>query len=265
MFLNIKDILVDQKYQSRLETDPELVKSYAELMQEGVQFPPVDVVLVDGKKYVLVDGFHRYQATVEIDEYEIEAKVVHGTWRDVLLHKWRANGTHGKPLTRQEKRRLVYEMLQDTECGKWSSRQIGKYVGASHTLVETLRKEPVESGNLATPKPKTGNLATPQEVKEPTESGNLATPEEESSESDVMIETLSQENAELTKRLAMATLPEEDRETAGKLIDDLRAEIKLLQVELESVKTSRDRYQWENAELKKQVAAQQRQLKKLQG
>ena len=80
-----------------------------------------------------------------------------------------------------------------------------------------------------------------------------------------MIEALIDENDQLTKKLAVATLPVEDQDSGARLIDDLRAEIKLLTVELQSMRESRDRYQWENAELKKQVAAQQKQLKKLQG
>ena len=110
--------------------------------------------------------------------------------------------------------------------------------------------------------PKSGNISTPEVAKPDDETDE---PDDAPTEQDVLIETLAEENAELTKKLAMAVLPEADKEAAGNLIDDLRAEIKLLQVELESVKASRDRYQWENAELKKQVAAQQRQLKKLQG
>lgn len=262
MFLNIKDITVDQKYQSRISLDLELVQTYADLMRDGVRFPPVTVVLVDKATYVLVDGFHRYQATSDIDEYEIEADVITGTWRDVWLGKWKANTAHGKPLSRMEKRRLVLEMLSDDECVKWSNRQIGKHVGVSHTFVSALRTP--ESGNVATPPVE----KKPVPAAKPEPSGNVATPaepDEGPSEQEVMIETLAEENAELTKKLAMAVLPAEEKEAAGQLIDDLRAEIKLLRVELESVKASRDRYQWENAELKKQVAAQQRQLKKLQG
>ena len=264
MFVNLKDVVVDQKYQSRTELDKDLVQSYADLMRDGVQFPPVKIIQVDNK-FILVCGFHRFHATEAIGEYEIEADVIPGTWRDVLLLKWNSNAAHGKPLTRVEKRQLALEMLADDECSKWSDRRIGKHIGVSHVLVNSLRKNPVlhpakpspEGVNVNTPKPRTVNINSP--VEEPDE------PDEGPSEQEIMLETLADENAQLTKKLAMAVLPEEEQEAAGKLIDDLRAEIKLLQVEIESVKASRDRYQWENAELKKQVAAQQRQLKKLQG
>jgi FtsZ-binding cell division protein ZapB len=43
----------------------------------------------------------------------------------------------------------------------------------------------------------------------------------------------------------------------------MREEIRVLKIELVSVKQSRDTFQSENAQLKQQVAMQQRQLKKL--
>lgn len=265
MFVNLKDVVVDQKYQSRTELDRDLVQSYADLMRDGVQFPPIKIINVDSQ-YILVCGFHRFHAAEAIGEYEIEAEVTSGTWRDVQLLKWQSNATHGKPLTRLEKRTLALEMLADEECVKWSDRKIGKHIGVSHVLVNSLRKKPVLQPDKVQAEPSTVKADTTKpavNINNPADTDPA--PDDALSEHEVMIETLADENAELTKKLAMAVLPEEERESAGKLIDDLRAEIKLLQVELESVKASRDRYQWENAELKKQVAAQQRQLKKLQG
>lgn len=262
MFLNLKDVVVDQKYQSRMAMDDKMVEAYAELMRDGVKFPPVRIVHVEDQ-YVLVDGFHRFRATEAIGEYEIEADVTEGDWRDVRMLKWQSNTTHGKPLARDEKRRMIREMLADEECNLWSNRKIGKFVGVSHTLVNSVRleqsapAEPAKSGNISTPAPK-AKAVEPQ-------AADAEEDEEESDDRQVMIETLLDENDKLTKQLAVSVLPEEEKVMAGQLIDDLRAEIKLLNVELESVKASRDRYQWENAELKKQVAAQQKQLKKLQG
>ena len=264
MFVNLKDVVVDQKYQSRTAMDDKMVQAYAELMRDGVKFPPVRIVHVEDQ-YVLVDGFHRFRATEEIGEYEIEADVTEGDWRDVRMLKWQSNTTHGKPLARDEKRRMIREMLADEECNLWSNRKIGKFVGVSHTLVNSVRveksahAEKAKSGNISTPAPQ----AKAQSV-EP-QAADAEEDDEEPDDRQVMIETLIDENDKLTKQLAVSVLPEEEKVMAGQLIDDLRNEIRVLNVELESVKASRDRYQWENAELKKQVAAQQKQLKKLQG
>jgi hypothetical protein len=87
---------------------------------------------------------------------------------------------------------------------------------------------------------------------------------EEVNEQEVMLQTLIEENARLNNVLAMESLPADEKGAGKALIEELQAEVKLLTVELESVKKSRDTYQAENAQLKKQVAAQQRKIKSLE-
>jgi FtsZ-binding cell division protein ZapB len=48
---------------------------------------------------------------------------------------------------------------------------------------------------------------------------------------------------------------------AAQLIDDLREENRLLRIEIEAVKKSRDQFQAENAQLKKQVAMLNKKIK----
>jgi hypothetical protein len=60
--INILNIRIDGGTQPRQEINYEVVKDYAELMREGVAFPPV-TVFFDGVDYWLADGFHRYHAT----------------------------------------------------------------------------------------------------------------------------------------------------------------------------------------------------------
>jgi hypothetical protein len=55
---------------------------------------------------------------------------------------------------------------------------------------------------------------------------------------------------------------DEEKGMASTLIADDVKQIRLLEIDLLAVKTSRDQYQNENAELKKQIASLQRKLKK---
>jgi FtsZ-binding cell division protein ZapB len=73
------------------------------------------------------------------------------------------------------------------------------------------------------------------------------------------IDFLVQENEKLSDQLAVQG--SSDPELAGKTIAELRDEIKQLTIELNSVKISRDQFQAENAQLKKQVTYLQKQLK----
>ena len=55
---------------------------------------------------------------------------------------------------------------------------------------------------------------------------------------------------------------DEEKQSANELITDLTEKLRIAEIEIVSLKGSRDRFQDECAQLKKQVAAQQRQLKK---
>jgi cell shape-determining protein MreC len=57
---------------------------------------------------------------------------------------------------------------------------------------------------------------------------------------------------------------EEEKGEAREIINSLREELRVANIELAAVKQSRDQYQSENAQLKQQVMMQQRQLKKQQ-
>ena len=85
--------------------------------------------------------------------------------------------------------------------------------------------------------------------------------EPDTTEQDEFIQALKERNAELEKSLTLAILPPEMKEEASLLIDELREENRLLKIELSSVKKSRDQFQLENAQLKKQVAMLNRKIK----
>jgi hypothetical protein len=142
-------------------------------------------------------------------------------------------------------------MLNHSVYGKQADRQIALHIGVSNTYVSSLRNRQSEP-------PKVSTFTPPAVKPEPVEE------KEEVNEQEVMLQTLIEENARLNNVLAMESLPADEKGAGKALIEELQAEVKLLTVELESVKKSRDTYQAENAQLKKQVAAQQRKIKSLE-
>lgn len=86
--------------------------------------------------------------------------------------------------------------------------------------------------------------------------------EHELQEAQETIIHLSEENEKLRDSLAAGQLPEDEIVPVEKLIIELRSTIKALEAELDAVKLSRDIYQRENAELKKQCNAYQNMIKK---
>jgi len=79
-----------------------------------------------------------------------------------------------------------------------------------------------------------------------------------------VIETLTEEIEDLRSKLAVEHMDvsEEGRLEAANLIEELRAEVKTLNVTIHAVTVARDRLMAENAQLKKQILAMQRQAKR---
>ena len=79
------------------------------------------------------------------------------------------------------------------------------------------------------------------------------------------VTVLSDENDRLNDRLALESMEAtaEEKRAAAETLAELRAKIKTLEAELKAVKASRDGYMQENAQLKKQVAMQRKQLDKV--
>jgi preprotein translocase subunit SecD len=79
---------------------------------------------------------------------------------------------------------------------------------------------------------------------------------------------LREENENLQDKLAVAMAASTDdiqKEKAESVIKDLRAQLRAAEIELKEVTASRDMYQRENGELKKQVQSLLKKLKKLEG
>jgi hypothetical protein len=80
-------------------------------------------------------------------------------------------------------------------------------------------------------------------------------------------ENLQKENEDLRDQLTVALASSTDdveKEKAASIIADLRAQIRMLEVELRAMTNSRDQFQSENIQLMRQVAMLQKKLKKLE-
>jgi hypothetical protein len=263
MNVGLDKIRIDGGTQSRVKIDEHVVAQYADEMLGGDLFPPI-VLFYDGLDYWLADGFHRYFANKRVNSPSILATIMDGSVRDAILHGIEANTKHGLRPTNEDKRKGVITMLKDIEWQDFSNREIGRICGVSHTLVNTIRKEleSKPSGNVSTLKvnSKIAKVSNP----DPAVEFNEAEIEREMQQA--ASENLQKENEDLRDQLtvAMASSSDEaEQEKAASIIRDLRAQIRLLEIELKAVTTSRDQFQRENAQLMKQVAMQQKNLNKV--
>lgn len=100
--IDFDEITIDRRYQVRNRTDHHTVKAYANAMQAGSEFPPIQLAEIGGRLF-LIDGFHRYDAARSIGRTWFDAVVTRMTERDALKASALANLTHGLQLTKAER------------------------------------------------------------------------------------------------------------------------------------------------------------------
>jgi hypothetical protein len=293
--INIKTIRTDGGTQSRVKINNKIITEYAEAIKAGAEFPPV-VVFNDGADNWIADGFHRFHAHNQAGKTSIAADVRQGTLRDAKLFSFGANGKHGHRPSNADRRKAVLEMLNDAEWSKWSDNQIAKTCDVHHSTVATHRRSLAESASdkptERTYKTKQGTTATMQTGgigKKKVESDSTNPTKKESSKAKPTVAANDPQSAVtplalveeytaldaardqiegLQDALAVANIGSADPEEAAQaknLIAELRAHIKTLEATLKAVKTSRDGFQNQVAEMQKQINRQRREIDKLAG
>jgi len=278
--LNLLNIRTDGGTQPRLELDQNLVKEYAEVMREGVVFPPVEV-FHDGSEYWLVDGFHRYFGYKANGLTSIEAIVHTGTLREAQFYAWKANNKHGNRLKAEDIRAILRIMLTDEEYSKWSNNHIAKELDISSMTVGRVRvamqeeaKTPAQT--TVTYVDKHGNTTTmktdkKKKAKTPTTKPDVTTanPEVKELEQKVKelattVNTLAEENTVMRDKIAVGQwdASEIEKIDAEETIKNLREQIRVLEIDNKSLRESRDIYQNENAEMMRTIKSLKAKLKK---
>jgi hypothetical protein len=254
--LNLSAIIIDKGTQSRAAISEDTVTDYAEAMQAGDQFPPV-VVYHDGVDYYLADGFHRLHAAKRLHKASIQADVRTGTLRDAILYSLGANRDHGLRRSNADKRKCVQTLLEDFEWGELSVNEMARICGVSPQLVTAVKLEMEGGAKVSTVK--TNAPKKPVKLETVVEA-----PLNLTEEKDEAVAELVAENQRLSDRLAVEAMDasEEEKLAASETIAELREQIRILEIENQSLKISRDTFQRENGELKKTVASLQRKLKK---
>ena len=140
--LPVDDLVLDATLNLRDRLDPETVERYDEAWD---RLPPVTVFEVQGR-WLLADGFHRHAAAIRRERRTITAEVHVGTFTDALDYAATVNLSHGLPLTRAERRRVVETRLRIHP--DWSDRRLADETGIGRELFSRIRKELVGAGHL---------------------------------------------------------------------------------------------------------------------
>ena len=257
--MNLDAIRIDGGTQQRAVIDQETVQQYADLVKEGTEFPPV-TVFFDGAETWLADGFHRWHAHKLAGKASIATHMIPGSQRDAILHSLGANAAHGLRRSHADKRKAVMTMLEDFEWGDWSDREIARRCNVSHQMVQAVKQELKSGAKVSTVATNNKGVKKAKEPKEPKEVV------EAEDHHDDAVKELIEENARLTDRIAVAALQgtDEEKKLAEETITDLREKIRVLEIELAAVKISRDNFQAECAQMKKQIQMLNKKIKSLE-
>ena len=267
--LLFEDLVIDGQFQSRIGVNKDIVKEYADVVAEGVSLPPVEVVQTS-QQLIVVDGFHRIEAYRSIGRDRIEAKVHQGDQGFALRLAIRANQGHGLRLSRLDKRHCVEMALGDFELSCLSDLEIAKLCGVSNTLVSRIRQDVGHTKSLSKFARKTYLKSVPEVsiltplVRE-NSLGSEAGEGVDYDPRDDALQELVEENDQLKDRLAVAAMDatEDEKALAASQIADLREQVRLLEIDVKGLTISRNQFQAENAQLKRQCFMQKEQIKRL--
>jgi hypothetical protein len=134
----LKDILRDDALQVRAKVDHRVVLKYAEKMRAGAEFPPIKLARINGSLY-LVDGWHRFGAACENDQWYLWADISDMTLDEARWQAAKANTQHGLPLKTREYRdvfRAFIDSDQHTQGKKLMPyREIATQIGKPFSTI----------------------------------------------------------------------------------------------------------------------------------
>lgn len=137
--IKLEKIRLDGDTQSRVSLDDDVIQEYSDLMKDGHEFPPIDVVF-DGADYWMYDGFHRRWGAIKAGLKEFKCRVIEGTREDARWLSYSANQGHGLKRTNDDKVKAVLAALKHPKGVKMSDRKIAEHVGVSDRMVNKYRE-----------------------------------------------------------------------------------------------------------------------------
>jgi len=129
--------------------DPDTVARYCSLMDEGTEFPPVDVVY-DGQRYLLYDGFHRVAAAERTGKRTLPANITVSSREYAEDMSYRVNAAHGLPRQPGVVTVILQAIFANPRWRDKKDAEIAEWVGCSRQYVNIARHENEKSPEAAT-------------------------------------------------------------------------------------------------------------------
>ena len=253
---------------ARLRPCQDTLARYTEMIQEGVELPPV-TVFQDTQCYWLADGRHRLEARRRLGYRDIQAEVKPGTKRDAQLHAFSANLIHGLASNRADRKQVARLMLEDEDWKLFPNRRIGEICGLSHTTIgvlrnslESLSKISTTSHGVSSNQLDSKKVSFAPQLDEGHDSYDPA--EDEIKAAFDTIAALSAENDQLRESIALGSLdiPEEEKIDLAANLKELRVKLELAEMTNNTLAISRDTHMNRLAEVLEKLKKLQYVVKK---
>jgi hypothetical protein len=174
MWLNLKQLLLDKEFYPRAGTNWQTIVKYKEAMQSGAQFPPVLVGKTRksvniGKKhypvYVVLDGWHRINATKAKGDYRVLAIETQKPKKEWFIEAAIANLSHGLSLSAYDVARIIQRLKEEDvpdariseivkmrpeKVEKFLANRIVKDVSGTETIIKAPLKHLVSEESTLT-------------------------------------------------------------------------------------------------------------------
>lgn len=109
--LPLENIHLEENIYPRNQVNWHTQQAYADAMKTGAKFPVI-VVAVMNKKYVIIDGAHRYMAMKQNGETITTAEVIKvKDEKEAFVEATKRNANHGRPFCYQEKLKIASKLM----------------------------------------------------------------------------------------------------------------------------------------------------------
>lgn len=167
VFIDIQNILADEKFQVRVRISPTLVETYYQLLKEGVELDPWTGFELEGGIF-LADGFHRRLSYLKAERTQAPIIIMQGSETHALEWAIRRNAHHGEKLSNADKHHAIEMALADTLIRRWADSKIARLCGCSpHLVAETRNPDkkktvPVSEHKRKAPEPPKAHEPEPE-------------------------------------------------------------------------------------------------------
>jgi len=263
--MKLSQLTLDPGLQMRTELNQDVVNEYAQAMLDGDKFPAI-VVFNDGDHNYVAEGFTRCAAAKQAGLELINADVHMGTYEDAFDYAFtKANHGNGQRYKAADKVAAIKKAFTRDRYVNKSDREIARIYKVANSFVSRLRKADGKQPEVI--EVKRGDQT--YEVKNPKkEVSNEPAPTPEKDyifdELSSAVQELAEENKALEARVAVVAMEAtpEEKQAAAALIAELQATIKTLEADNRVLKASRDSFQAEASEAKKQALYGKRRYEK---